>query len=195
MSFLSLEIIRSFIAIDLENQIIDRVAGFQKTLVNTGADLKLVEAQNIHITLRFLGEVPLSLIEEIRDKLKILQFNQLEVSIQGIGVFPDVRHFNIIWVGIEKGVLQLIEIHSKIEAMLKHLGVRPDGRGFSPHVTVARVRSAKNKDRLIDLIIRGRDQDFGTFRVDSIKLKRSVLTPGGPIYTTLIEAKAAEYRT
>ena len=184
------ETIRSFIAIDLESQTLNQISALQKTLVDTDADLKLVETKNIHITLRFLGEKPLSLVNRIGEDLNSLQFDPFEVSVHGTGVFPDMRRINVVWVGIEKGVLQLINIHNQIELKLKKLSIRPDDRGFSPHITVARVKSAKNKDKLTETVLNTRDKEFGTFNVDSVKLKKSILTPKGPIYTTLAEAKA-----
>lgn len=182
--------IRSFIAIDIGSQVLDQILTFQKTLLDTGADLKPVEAENIHITLRFLGEVPLSLIDRISGELKTLSFDPFEASFQGVGVFPNTRRINVVWIGIEKGVLELVAIHGQVESRLKRLGIRPDDRGFSPHVTIVRVRSARNRDRLVEAVAAAKDKEFGTFPVDSVRLKRSVLTPKGPVYTTLTEVKA-----
>jgi 2'-5' RNA ligase len=187
--------IRSFIAIELGSRALGQVVAFQKVLIDTGADIKLVEAENIHITLRFLGEMPLNLTNKISEELKFLQFGPFEASIQGTGFFPDLRRINVVWVGIGKGILELINIHGQVESKLKKLGIRPDDRGFSPHITVARVRSARNKDRLAETILSTRDEEFGAFEVDSVKLKKSILTPKGPIYTTLAEASATENRS
>ena len=182
--------IRSFIAIELGSQTLEQLVTFQKVLIDTGADIKLVEAQNIHITLRFLGEIPLNLTNRISEELKLLQFGPFEVSIQGTGVFPELGRINVVWVGIEKGVIELIDIHGQVNSRLKKLGIRPDDRGFSPHITVARVRSARNKDRLAETILSTRDEELGVFEVNSVKLKKSILTPKGPIYTTLAEVRA-----
>lgn len=190
MKLLPEETVRSFIAIELGSQALQQILSFQKELSETGADMKLVESENMHITLRFLGEIPLSLIEKIGEEFKSLQFDPFEVAIRGTGVFPDMRRINVVWVGIEKGILELIDIHGKIESSLKRLGIRPDDHGFSPHITVARVRSVRNKGKLAEAIISTRNKEFGAFQVDSVKLKKSVLTPKGPIYTTLVEVKA-----
>lgn len=184
------EIIRSFIAIDLGSQIVDQIVALQRTLRDTGADVKLVEAENIHITVRFLGEISLSLVERIGEELKTLRFDTFETSLQGVGVFPDMRRINVVWIGIERNVLELVGLHGQVESRLKKLNIRPDNRGFSPHITIARVKSARNKDKLGEAILAMQDKEFGAFPVDSVKLKKSVLTPKGPVYTTLAEAKA-----
>ncbi|MFH0896585.1 MAG: RNA 2',3'-cyclic phosphodiesterase, partial [Candidatus Bathyarchaeota archaeon] len=174
------------------SQVVSQIVTFQKAISETGADLKLVEAENIHITMRFLGEIPTSLVNRAGEELKAVQFNPFEVSLQGTGVFPEMRRINVIWVGIEKGVLELVDIHSQIESRLKKLGIRPDDRGFNPHITVARVRSARNRDKLAEALLNIKNKHFGTSPVDSIKLKKSILTPKGSIYTTITEIRAAE---
>jgi 2'-5' RNA ligase len=163
---------------------------FQKALASTGGDLKLVEAENIHITMRFLGELPVSLVNRIGEELKTVQFNPFEMSLEGAGVFPDMRRINVVWVGIKKGLLELVDIHSQVELRLKRLGISPDDRGFNPHITIARVRSARNKDKLAEAILITKNKDFGTFPVNFVKLKKSILTPKGPIYITLVEVRA-----
>ena len=189
---LSGEAVRSFIAVDIESrETLDEISAFQKMLLDTGADLKPVDVENIHVTLRFLGEIPSSLVSKIGEELKTLHFNPFEVSLQGVGVFPDMRRVNVVWVGIEKGVVELVDIHGQVEKVLKRLGIRPDDRGFSPHITIARVRSARNKDKLAEAVAAMRDREFGVFPVDSVKLKKSVLTPKGPVYSILAEARAA----
>ncbi len=182
--------IRSFVAIEIGSIVIDQIVAFQRMLVDIGADLKLVEAENIHITMRFLGEIPVSLVNRLCEELNAVHFKPFEASFQGIGVFPDMRRINVIWVGVEKSVLELVDIYSQLELRFKRLGIFPDGRGFSPHITVARVRSSRNKDKLIETLLSAKDRDFGAFSVDTVKLKKSVLTPKGPIYTTLAEVKA-----
>ena len=182
--------IRCFIAIDIGSQIIDQISAFQNALINTGADVKLVGTENIHITLKFLGEISPSLVGRIGIEFTNLCFDTFEVFVQGIGVFPDIERIHAVWMEIEKGFLNLIDIHNKVESMLKKLGIRPDNKGFSPHITIARLRTAKNKDKLAEVVSNYSDKEFGTFHVDSEKFKKSILTPNGPVYTNIKEAKA-----
>jgi 2'-5' RNA ligase len=190
---LSEERIRSFIAVEVsDEEVMGRILSFQKSILDTNANLRLVEAENIHITLRFLGEIPASMVEKVSGGLKGIQFSPFEVDFRGVGVFPSLRRINVIWIGIHSGVVELIDVFNQIESRLKKLGFHPDTRGFRPHVTVARVRSSRNKDKLSEAILGMRNKEFGTMLVDSVKLKKSVLTPRGPIYSTLCEVKGVE---
>lgn len=183
--------IRSFIAIDITSQEpLDLISSFQKTLRSTGADLKPVPPENVHITLRFLGDIAPSLAHQIGKNLSTLCFDSFEVSLQGAGAFPNMRRINVVWVGIKRGVINLVDIYRQVESRLQELGIRPDTRGFSPHVTVARVRSARNKGVLTKAILAMKNEEFGTFSINLVRLKKSVLTPKGPQYTTLREVSA-----
>jgi len=187
------EMIRSFIAVEIfDEEIMGRILSFQKAISDTNADLKLVVAENIHITLRFLGSISVSTDKKISEELKKIYFSPFEVSFKDVGVFPSLRRINVVWIGIHSGVIELVDIFNQIESKLKRLKFPPDTRGFRPHITVARVRSARNKDKLAEAVLSMRDKEFGTMLVDSIKIKKSILTPKGPIYSTLSEVKGAK---
>lgn len=182
------ENIRSFIAFDVEDsQLISHIIEFQKLLLNTGADLKLVEPQNIHITLRFLGDIPIHMVEKIQEKMKKISFTPFEVKIKGVGVFPTMRYPKVIWVGITQGIAELHSIFNQLEDGLQELGFRPDPKGFSPHITIARVRSGRNRAQLVKIIEESRNVEFGKFTMKYLRLKKSDLTPKGPIYSTITE--------
>jgi 2'-5' RNA ligase len=187
------EKIRSFISVDITDQVLlDKIVKIQQALLETGADLKLVEPENLHLTLRFLGEIPKPTLELVREELKSLRFNQFKLNLQGTGAFPNLRRINVVWIGIKEGEENLKEIAKKVESMLKKLGFPPDPKGFSPHLTIARVRTGKNKDRLVSFIEKFRDYEVGWTTVDSVRLKKSTLTPKGPIYTTIDTVQAAK---
>jgi 2'-5' RNA ligase len=182
------EAIRSFVAFDMDNDmVLKRMAEVQAELVRTGADLKLVEPKNIHITLRFLGNVTTSTVERIFEEMKRVQFVAFDAKIHGVGAFPDLRYPRVVWAGITEGAEQLRSIFSQLEPGLRRLGFAPDPKGFSPHLTIARVRSGRNKAQLAEFISKNEDYDFGVVRAACLRLKRSDLTPRGPIYSTLKE--------
>lgn len=187
------ERVRSFIAVEVfDEEILGRILSLQEAISGSNADLKLVVAENIHITLRFLGNISVSMIKNISDELKNINFSPFEVSFKGVGVFPSLRRINVVWIGIHSGIIELVDIFNNIESKLKKLKFPPDTRGFRPHITVARVRSARNKDKLAEAVLSLRDKEFGTMLVDSIKIKKSILTPKGPIYSTLSEVKGTK---
>jgi len=182
------EAIRSFIAFDIDSEsTLKKITDMQNLLTKTGADLKLVEAKNIHITVRFLGNITTSMVEKIFEEMKRVQFTPFDVKIQGIGAFPNLRYPRVLWVGMTEGAEQLRSIFDQLEPRLRSLGFAPDPKGFSPHLTIARVKSGRNKAELIKCITENANYEFGIVRAECLRLKRSDLTPKGPIYSTLKE--------
>jgi 2'-5' RNA ligase len=182
------ESIRSFVAFDIDNETVLRnLTDVQGLLMKTGADLKVVEPKNIHITVRFLGNVTLSMVENVFEAMGKVQFVPFDAEIRGLGAFPDVRYPRVVWAGMAKGTDVLRGIFSQLEPHLRSLGFAPDSKGFSPHLTIARVKSGRNKAELARLISENVNYEFGNVRAACLRLKRSELTPKGPIYSTLKE--------
>ena len=188
---MSQERIRSFISVDLDDSTIrDRIVGAQQGLEQTGAALKIVEPGIMHLTLRFLGEIPQSTVEHVKEAMNELRFQPFEVEFRGLGVFPNIRRISVVWVGITKGQEQLGSIFQQLEPKLRQFGLPADNKGFSPHMTIARVRSGLNKEALAKYVEGLSEQEFGQMPVNSVRLKKSTLTPKGPIYTTIHETQA-----
>jgi 2'-5' RNA ligase len=110
-----------------------------------------------------------------------------EVEIKGLGVFPNLRRINVIWAGIRRGANELRSIFHQLEPKLRDLGFQPDAKGFSPHLTIARVKTSRNKTELIKIIKELENYEFGLVKAKCLRLKKSVLTPQGPIYSVLKE--------
>jgi 2'-5' RNA ligase len=182
------ETIRSFIAFDIQNDnVLNRLAAAQKLLIQTNADLKLVEPANIHITLRFLGGINAEMVEKVHEAMKNVQFSPFNVLLHGLGVFPTLNYPRVVWAGITLGAEQLKSIFEQLEPQIQALGFAPDPNGFSPHLTIARVRSGANKERLVDLVTKQAEYDFGNIKANCLRLKKSQLSPHGPTYSTLKE--------
>jgi 2'-5' RNA ligase len=190
------DVLRVFIAVDFpESAAKDQILQFQRELAQVGADLKLVEPKNIHITIRFIGETARSLVENIKTELSKIKFKPFRLTFKGVGVFPDYKRINVVWIGIEEGHVGLLDLYSKVNHSLEKYGIMPDRRGLVPHLTVARVRSARNIEALSKIVRRLMDKEFGGFEVKSFSLKQSTLTPQGPIYKTLHEVVALSENT
>jgi len=182
------EPIRSFFAFDIDNEDVRRkMAKGQRLLAETGADIKLVETENIHVTMRFLGNVAPSMVDSLFKRMKQIQFAPFAVQLKGIGVFPSLSYPRVVWIGITEGANELRGIFDQLEPQLRELGFAPDQHGFSPHLTIARVRSARNKPQLIDFVKKNTEFDFGKIQADCLRLKQSILSPKGPTYSTLKE--------
>ncbi len=162
-----------------------KIGEFQKALAQTGADLKLVGLENIHITLRFLGDAPRALVEQLKVELNKIEFSPFKVVFNSVGVFPDQNRINVVWVGIDEGNVGLVDLSGKINRVLARFNIPPDRRGFSPHLTVARVRTSRNREALLKTVKAFVDSEFSFFEVNSFSLKQSTLTPAGPVYRDL----------
>ena len=179
---------RGFIAIDINAT--PNILKFLKDIINSNADVKLVEPQNIHITLKFLGDVQNDKINDIEQIMKdsVKEIEPFTLKLSGTGVFPNQNYIRVVWIGIKDA--EIIETISRsIDEKLSKLGFKREKRGFSAHLTIGRVKTAKNKQLLLNAIERYKDFEFSTQEVNSIKLKKSDLTPKGPIYTTLRDVK------
>ncbi|MDI6884364.1 MAG: RNA 2',3'-cyclic phosphodiesterase [Hadesarchaea archaeon] len=182
--------VRAFIGIDIDEAVRQKLVAAQGQLAATGAQLKLVEAQNIHVTVKFLGEIPDDKISTVAEALVrgAAGTGQFDVRVKGIGVFPNPHYIRVIWAGVDEGRDEVIDLQRKIDRELGPLGFRPE-RGFVPHLTIARVKTAKQKERLAAFVKEMADAEFGVTRAQAVELKQSTLTPKGPIYGTLARAE------
>ena len=181
---------RLFIAIELSPQIRDTLAQIQSHLKYAAADVKWVEKDNIHLTLKFLGEIA----EEKAEKIKAIldeigsQIRPFEISLKEIGVFPKIEYPRIIWVGIDKGALEAKELAERIDGELSKIGFQLESRPFASHLTIGRVRSPKNREALIEKLKTAENSHLSASshqQITSVILFQSALTPKGPIYTKL----------
>ena len=177
---------RTFVAVESSGEVRNELSKIQDELENTGADLKLVGKENIHMTLRFLGDVSenrLEFIEEaIRDSCNLQPF---EAEVKGMGIFPNPNYIRVIWAGVDSGASELESLRENLDENFSDIDISSDDKDFTPHYTIARVKSGKAKDKLRSIVERNSDTMFGTVEVDNIKLMKSDLTPDGPIYTPL----------
>lgn len=146
--------------------------------------VKWVNEENLHITLKFIGEISereLSLVDEcLREVLP--SFKKFKIRIRGVGVFPNFKSPKVIWFGIEDRDGFLSRLAESIEEGLAKRGFRKEGKEFRPHLTIGRVKgSLKNSD----ILKRIENREIGEMEVDNVGIIKSVLTPGGPIYTSL----------
>ena len=183
--------IRSFVSVDLEDEkILTQVESIVASLSSLGGDLKPVERENIHLTLKFLGNVSPTKLEEVKSAIAKVTFPSFSLEIKGAGAFPNLKRMNVIWVGVGEGWSQVELIFEQTEKLLHQLGFSRETRAFSPHITVARVKSGRKRDEIAAFLGHLADESFGTFPVEKVRLKQSILSPSGPTYSTLFEAPA-----
>ena len=178
---------RAFISADFGR--FPRIEALSEALRDSGGDLKLVDLELMHSTLKFLGDTDEALVPEIVRVMEraVEGIPPVAVTIRSTGAFPGPRRINVVWVGLE-GAEPLGRIASLLNRELDALGFRAENRRWEPHVTVARVKSGRNLDRIRAAIDAFSNEEFGGVVVDRIRLKRSVLRPEGPEYATVAEA-------
>ncbi len=188
---MSSESIRVFIAVEINDpSVLDRLSKTRDLLLESKADLKPVATENMHITLRFIGEVPIQLVNSICNDLSKIVFKPFIIRVKGVGVFPSITRPRVIWAGVDKGVEELARLHDIVEKIMRKHHISPQKEKFIPHITLARVKSRRNIPRLIKIIESIADTDFGEVKINRIVLKRSILTSSGPIYSDICDAKA-----
>ncbi len=177
--------VRCFVAVDLPEEIKRYIPGIQERLSMDG--LKLVEPELVHITLKFLGEVPQNRIDAIVDALKQIKFAPFQAHIKGVGAFPG-RSIRVVWLGATGS---FDELALAVDRALEPFGFERDKR-FSAHATLARVKDPSLSRILAERLASMADLDLGDFMVDRFYLKKSTLTPRGPIYEDIAEFRASE---
>ena len=172
---------RTFVAIEVNNQnVLNSIYQVQSEL---NIEAKPVELHNMHFTVQFLGEISEEMVRKISDALNSIEFSPFSISFASVGVFPKPNFPRVIWIGTNDGVNELEKLAEMIRTKLSQLGFRPDKK-FKPHVTIFRV---KNKiEGISDKLEKFSSYYFGKQTVSEIKLKKSELTPNGPIYTDLL---------
>jgi 2'-5' RNA ligase len=182
--------VRCFVAIECNNlDVKNEITIVQRALESSGAKLKSVESENLHITLKFLGEIMQHKLDEAIEIVNNISFTPFKAKIEEVGVFPNLRRPATIWAGVTEGVSEVTIIFDELDQKLSKIGFERERRRFRPHLTICRIRSGTNRTQLIDELLRVKDQVFGEIEVDKVVLKKSVLTPSGPIYTTLAKSR------
>ncbi|MEM3396001.1 MAG: RNA 2',3'-cyclic phosphodiesterase [Thermoplasmata archaeon] len=178
---------RAFIAVEIEPS--EEIKSIWKQLRETGCELKLVNLNQIHITLRFLGNIEEKAVEEISGVIKSCASpKEFVVKLRGMGAFPNLNYINVVWIGISNPA-ELERMSTCINEKLLELGFPKEDKPFAPHITLARVKSKRNLNVLQRLIKENGNGNFGDIQINAIYLKKSVLTPEGPIYTNLYSQK------
>ena len=178
---------RTFVAIEVNNNnVLNSIHQIQSEL---NIKAKPVELHNMHFTIQFLGEVSEEMVRKISDALNGIEFSTFSITFTGIGAFPKPNSPRIIWIGVNDGINELENLAETMRAKLVDLGFNPDKK-FKPHVTIFRV-----KNRIEDLpsrLEKFSSYSFGRQEISEIKLKKSELTPNGPIYTDLLVVKGKQ---
>jgi 2'-5' RNA ligase len=177
---------RAFLGITVPEELKSSIISMQKKL--SGYDVKLVEPENLHFNLKFFSEISDEDVEKLKSILSDVckQFKPFDVKIAGIGAFPNPEYIRVAWVGIKDGREKLIALAEAIQDSVLPLGFEKER--FEPHLTLGRVRSGRDKERLYDLLKKLDAIEVGSMKVDKITLFQSILGPQGPVYEEVFSA-------
>lgn len=186
--------IRTFIAINTTKEIKEKLTNIQSQLKKANADVKWVNSEGMHITLKFLGNVIIGQLESIYQMVReaTSDIKQFPLSLSSLGTFPNLSNPKVIWVGIDRGKEECIELAKQIDNNLLRLGFPVEQKDFVPHLTLGRVKSPRGKNELAELITSLKTQSIGEMHISKIEVMGSQLTPKGAIYTTLQELPLME---
>jgi 2'-5' RNA ligase len=180
--------VRTFIAVEITGGIRTRAKKLIEQLARSGANVKWVEPENLHLTLAFLGEVPVLEIPDVCDTVQasIGDFEPFEIDVCGVGAFPDLRRPRTIWLGVGDGAEEMVALHDTLEKGLTKLGFRGENRRFRPHLTLGRVRqSPMGLGELAQTIGQLKDLHVEAMEVAEVVVFSSRLDRGGSEYEPL----------
>ncbi len=186
-----MEQIRSFIAIELSGEVKQALTRLQDRLKSgSRTPVRWVDSNSIHLTLKFLGDIDVNMTGKITEVMEEAASgtHPFHLEISGLGVFPNPRRVQVVWVGLTGEVERLGQLQKRIEAGLTPLGFAAESRSFTPHLTLARVRDRATPYERQDLgrLIEGtRFESGSSLKADTVHLMKSQLTREGPVYTRL----------
>jgi len=179
-------VIRAFIAVEIDSQVVAKISAAITELKSRVPGVHWVAPTNIHLTLKFLGNVEEEQIDRIGAALEeqIHPFPRFTINAKGLGVFPDLRRPRILWVGLAG--IELESLVSRLESALEALDFAPEKRTFTPHLTVGRWRQSDRAPKTLRQTLEDwKDYPFGSTNVDEVILFQSVLKPERAIHARL----------
>lgn len=178
---------RAFMAVDLDSNLSSKIQEVQREIKKTHAPLKMVEPENLHFTFKFFGDISSSQAQQIisATEEKLDNYHSFPLHVKGTGVFPNIEYMRVVWLGIEDPQI-FSKLQMDIDQEFVKMGFKKE-RSYIPHLTIARVKGPKNKELLADTIKKLQDIEIGNMTVEKLVLKKSELTPVGPIYTDVHE--------
>jgi 2'-5' RNA ligase len=189
-----MELIRAFIAIELPDPVRASISRIQtRVRSDEHTSVKWVNPESVHLTLKFLGNIDPELIPDIGRAMSqaAAGLGPIRLELSELGAFPNLRAPRVVWVGLEGDISTLRVLHRQVEDRLAELGFPPEGRPFSPHLTLGRVRQGAvrpEQQRLAQAISSTKLDERAAFKAGSVSLMRSTLTRAGAIYSRILEA-------
>lgn len=182
---------RVFIAFDLSIRTVENLVVLQedlaKPVADAGAKARWTDAANIHLTLKFLGEMERGMVFRVRDVLRLVSRRHVMFDMEtvGVGCFPKPTVPRIIWAGTGPGQDHITQLQSSVEAAMAELGIEPERRPFHPHVTIGRIKTRTKRIDLGPVLEPYAETFFGVSQIKELILFQSELKPTGAVYSVI----------
>jgi 2'-5' RNA ligase len=182
---------RTFIALDLADEVADDLVAAQQELATVGAAVRWVERANLHLTLKFLGDVEdAELAEVCRAAEEVAAAAEpCDFAVRGLSAVPPAGHLRMVWAGVTEPTGRLTALQAALEDRAEAMGFKREDRAYRPHLTLGRVRSGRNVAELRRAVAALAEADYGQTYAHRLVVYGSRLTPEGPVYTALATAK------
>ena len=180
---------RAFFAIELPGTVKAPLVSIRDRLRRSGAKASWVHPDNMHLTLRFLGDVTQESADQITEILRasLQACAPITLAVRGVGAFPNLKRPSVVWAGLEVLSGDLVTMQSLIEDVSRTIGLPKEEKAFHPHVTLGRIKDSRQLGSLLEDIAAMKDFDGGDFTAVHVSLFSSELTPSGPVYRLLQE--------
>lgn len=181
--------IRTFIAIDIPEEIKNEISKIKQLLISKGVEAKWTAPENIHLTMVFIGELPVSMVDSYSNAISetVKSFSKISLNIEGIGAFPGLKSPKVIWARVTGDVNSLINVHNELNHNLKSIGFKPETRRFKAHITFGRISKQGMGEKMVNAV-----RDIGIikpqeFEACGLTFYKSTLTSKGAEYSVLFK--------
>ncbi len=178
---------RTFIAIEIPENIKQQMVEVQRRIRNAAVDASWPRPEGMHLTLKFLGDIPESKIPDITNALRLAVegISRFPLGIQGVGTFPNARNARVVWLAVTGDLEKLTLLQAGVEDAMARLGMERENRAFSPHLTLARIKYIRSRESLLEAIEQVKDVKLPGFQVNAVSLMKSELKRSGAEYTEI----------
>ncbi len=178
---------RLFIAIEIPAEIKKQMAEAQHRLRDAGVDASWPRPEGIHLTLKFLGEVPEQQVTDITNALNAAAggSTKFHLDVAGVGTFPNAKNARVVWTGLSGDTERLKILQASVEDAMERIGMKREERPFTPHLTLGRIKYIRSRDRWLKALEEMKDISLSGFDVEAVSLMKSELKPSGAVYTEM----------
>lgn len=179
--------VRAFIALELPEDLLSFLENVQSALKRSGVDIRWVASRNIHLTLRFLGDIPTEMREPLEEAIEAAShsFAPFRLAVKGLGVFPSIKNARVLWAGLSGETALLFDFQHRLENCLGQKGIEKENRPFKAHLTLGRINRKVDPARLLNALRVCGDFEPEYFNAGRVVLFKSDLKPAGAVYTRL----------